>query len=98
MFGWFKRKPACECKTKLALSHIERTTLTETVVGATLNWALRPDLYFEWTGVCKHCGEPIITQGLASPWRDDLHWPRGYTRDDNGWPVDPDGRKVEIAA
>jgi hypothetical protein len=32
------------------------------------------------------------------PWRDDLHWPLGYTRDATGWPLDPQGNRVGIAA
>lgn len=79
------------------VSNIDRSKpFTKEVDGVTLNWNGDADLYFRWTGTCRYCAEPLVETALLTPMKGDAHWPAGYTRDKNGWPLDPQGNKVEM--
>ena len=65
--------------------------IEQTALGVTLGWCLTPCVEYEWTKTCRLCGKVRKSRGYLPRRVDDT------PRDDNGWPLNPDGSKMKIA-
>ncbi len=84
MFSFFKRA-VCIHDWKLLRSR---------VTGATLGWSLKPERQFAFDYECTKCGHTKVEDGFVVP-GDRRRHPEAYN--DDGWPIDEHGNKLEIA-
>lgn len=61
------------------------------ILGVTLGWSGRPEPVYRWDCECFICGGKFYRQGLLS-----RAWQFDVKRDENDWPLNEDGTKMEI--
>lgn len=71
-----------------------RDEFVEVVTGVTLGYDMRPTRQFSFGRVCQDCGRETWSHGMVLPSDRRMH-PKAYN--ENGWPVDGQGRELEIA-
>ena len=62
------------------------------VIGVTYSWTLRPTRCFKFNYECSKCGKLKSEQYIM--FKDRERHAEHY--DSNGWPIDCDGKKLEI--
>ena len=59
--------------------------------GVTLDWGMSLEVSYTRTNHCSRCGLALIESGMLLPFKS---WPY---RNAQGWPLDEDGKEMEIA-
>jgi len=88
----FKKVKPCKCGWKCddKFIQINKTwSIEQKCLGATLSWAATPVPLYKWTKTCLKCGRKEITSGYVPL--------KSFPKDENGWPLNEDGTKMEIA-
>lgn len=78
---------------KLFCKH-QYSIISSRIEGVTLSWILEPRRSFTFIRECEKCGHKIEESGYIV-WGDKRLHPEAY--DEDGWPIDEKGNKLEIA-
>lgn len=79
------------CLIRRRCEHEQEACVGHEILGVTMAWSGRPVVEHRWTMRCEACGRTRTSRGyLPRELRND-------PLDTDGWPLNPDGSRMEIA-